>query len=237
MLKKIVFLLLFVLSINMGYTQNNVIKLSSISTSNPYNPSFFEFERSSFAASYEYANWNHSSLELLIMYARSISDFASGLPIPVSGLGTELKWRYYFQTNPNFITYAPYGWYAAPTVGYTQMSGKNALYDKSQLIQVPNPNSPTGFDVVVNPIPIGEVKHELNYIPVGILAGYHFIMEEYEYGVTFDFGIGVNYIAAPNFKEERIDTTGKGGIYNFDATVQELNQIIPKLHFSIGFAF
>lgn len=237
MLKKIGLIVLFSLSIGVGYAQNNVIKLSSISTTNPYNPDFFEFERSSFAASYEYANWNHATIEILIMYARSISDFASGLPIPVAGIGTEIKYRYYFQTNPNFITYAPYGWYAAPTVGYTQMSGTNSLYDKTQTVKVPNPNSPTGFDEIVNPIPVGAVKHELSYIPIGAVAGYHFIMEEYEYGVTFDFGIGANYIAAPKFSEDRIDTTGLGGIYTYKATVQKLNQIIPKFHFSIGFAF
>lgn len=235
MLKKIVFLLLFVLSINMGYTQNNVIKLSSISTSNPYNPSFFEFERSSFAASYEYANWNHSTLEGLIMYCRSISYHYTGLPIPVSGPGVELKWRYYFQTNPNFITYAPYGWYAAPTVGYSQMSGTNTIYDQT-FKDVLNPITNL-WEKVLDPTPIGDIKHQLSYIPVGVLAGYHFIMEEYEYGVTFDFGIGVNYIAAPSFKEKRIDTTGKGGIYLYDETVPKLNVVIPKLHFSIGFAF
>lgn len=235
MLKKIVFLLLFLSSINMGYSQSNVIKLSSISTSNPYNDSFFEFERSSFAMSYEYANWNHSTLEGLVMLCRSISYHSTGLPIPVAGPGVELKWRYYFQTNPNFVTYAPYGWYAAPTVGYSQMSGTNTIYDQT-FKDVLNPITNL-WEQVLDPTPIGDIKHQLSYVPVGVLAGYHFIMEEYEYGVTFDFAIGANYIATADFKEERFDTSGTGKIFLNGPTVQTLNQIIPKFHFSIGFAF
>ncbi len=235
--KKNYYLLLALFCFSISFAQSHVIKLSSISTSNPYNDSFFEFERSSFATSYENAFSNRSSAEVMIVLARSISyDETLGygkIVVPVQGLGIEAKWRYYFQTNPNFITYSPYGWYAAPTISYTSLKGTNEVVDKNDIQTDPA----TGLQFV-NPKSVGTVTNNISYMAVGALAGYQFIMEEYEYGVIFDFGLGFNYIASSEFSRSSITNDPKSKDLDLNPLeTQKLNTIIPKLHFSIGFAF
>ncbi len=122
----------------------------------------FEFDLNSYGFAYERVIADHASAEIALFRIRVVEH--TGIQTQkLEGFAAEIRYRYYFQTNPNYATFAPFEYYLAPTVKYAQM-------------QTPTLNS----------------FHEIRSLSFGAIVGYHYIMELYEDGFSFDINAGVN---------------------------------------------
>lgn len=222
MLKKLLYIAILGLFLGSfsSYSQFNVIKVNAINNMNPQIVNPFETSYFSSGASYERCISDHVSAEILVLYARALLTDTDRKPIQTTGIGVALGLRYYFQTSPEMLTYAPYGWYVSPTIGYTTVSGDRRFYNAVAVEE---------NGEVVNEISVEDVSkrfgNKLNYAHVGAMAGYQFIMEEFQQGFTVDLGLGFNYLI---YK----DGTNRG-----TGDVNKINNFVPKIHFGVGFAF
>lgn len=145
--------------------QNTIIKYIPALNTDIIRDKILDFDIYSYGAGYERVIGNHSSLELIVIRSRMVSHNGN-LTKKLNGFGTELRYRYYFQTNQSWVTYAPFEFYLAPIVGYNQVQTKT-LND----------------------------FHEIKNFNIGAIVGYQFIMELFEEGFSIDanIGIGANF--------------------------------------------
>lgn len=155
----------FVLCFTSVNAQLNVVKFIPSYNADITRTQPFKFHLNSFGIGYERCIGEHSSVELLLFRARVISY----TPEPVletkvlNGFGIETRYRYYFQTHDEYITYSPFEFYVSPTLNYTQMQ-TTYLND----------------------------FHTLKYFQVGAVIGFQLILELYQEGFTIDVNTGVN---------------------------------------------
>lgn len=246
MIKKSVFFifLFFAVSfLNKANAQFNVIKVHHVNNVNPQIVNPIKSNYNSFGMSYERNVSDHFTIELMGLYARALL-FKNDKEInyvKTTGYSFDLKFKYYFQTNTEMMTYAPYGWYVAPTVGIMSTKGKESITGIRPATDVETGET---FDEVY-------VKdynnHSISYWSTGLLVGYQFILEEFEQGLVFDIGLGANYINTkgvgwgsdedkPVLDENGKPKTLKDGTIEMD-TRHKLNSILPKIQIGIGFAF
>lgn len=148
---------------NMAFAQFNVIKYIPSYNADVTRKKLVEVDLNSYGVSYERCITDHASLEILGLRARMVTQTPQQGTKVLTGFGAELRYRYYFQTNPSFLSYAPFEFYVAPTVNYTQM-------------QTPYLND----------------FHELKYISVGGIVGFQLIFELFQEGFAVDGNLGFN---------------------------------------------
>ncbi|NNE33280.1 MAG: DUF3575 domain-containing protein [Winogradskyella sp.] len=132
--------------------QENVIKI---------NPIGLAFGAAQF--SYERAVNDNSAAELSLAYTSLNANFSSGEEAKVTGFGAEGKYKFYFSSTYN----APRGWYAAPVINYSSISGES--------------NSDDGT---------------VSIFGAGAIGGYQWIFGGGQTGFALDLNLGVQYINA-----------------------------------------
>ncbi len=212
--KKIVFglVLVFLCISNTLFAQFNVIKVHSVNNVNPQIVNPLGSLYNSTGVSYERCINDHMSIELMGLYARALlfNDATEKTGTAKTlGYSAELKLKYYFQTNSEELTYAPYGWYVAPILNYTDVKGTFNIVEK---------------DINGKPFVKDVTEHGLSYFALGALCGYQFIMEEFEKGFVIDLGVGFNYLKSK-------------GYGNGSEDVHKIYSFVPKIQFGLGFAF
>lgn len=145
-----------------SFGQNTIVKYIPALNTDILRDKILDFDIYSYGAGVERVIGNHSSVELVVIRSRMVS--IKGIETKkLNGFGAELRYRYYFQTNPSWVTYAPFEFYFAPIVGYNQVQTKT-LND----------------------------FHEVKNFNLGAIAGYQLIMELFEEGFSIDVNLGIS---------------------------------------------
>jgi hypothetical protein len=234
MIKKSVFFifLFFAVSfLNKANAQFNVIKVHHVNNVNPQILNPIKSNYNSFGMSYERNVSDHFTIELMGLYARALL-FQNDREIDyvkTTGYSFDLKFKYYFQTNTEMMTYAPYGWYVSPIIGYASTKGDKTILGPP----VDKPDGEGG--TYSEPSNSGAKPHSISYWSTGALIGYQFILEEFEQGLVFDVALGFNYI----------NTKGTGYGSDEDTVLpngeiderHKMYSFIPKIQVGFGFAF
>ncbi|WP_299124742.1 DUF3575 domain-containing protein [uncultured Winogradskyella sp.] len=130
--------------------QENVVKV---------NPLGLIFGSAQF--SYERVLNEGSSVELSLAYTNLNANFSSGEEAKVNGFGAEGKYKLYFSSSND----APRGWYGAPVVSYSSISGGS-----------------------------GSEEGKVNIFGAGVIGGYQWVFGGNATGFALDLNLGVQYI-------------------------------------------
>lgn len=132
--------------------QENVIKA---------NPIGLAFGAAQF--SYERALNEKSAFELSLAYSSVKANFNSsvGDDTKINGIGAEGKYKLYFSSSND----APRGWYAAPVIGFSSISGKS-----------------------------GSEEGKVSLFAGGAVAGYQWVFGGGNTGFALDLNLGVQYL-------------------------------------------
>ena len=160
--------LVILIFLYLSVSQKTNAQMNAVKYIPSYNSDFLrnkplDFDLNSYGFAYERVINDHASLEVVFLRSRIVALIGGFETKKLNGFGGELRYRYYFQTNPNFITFSPFEFYLAPTVGYTQMQ-----------------------TATLNDF------HEIRNFTFGAIVGYHLILELYEDGFSLDMNAGVN---------------------------------------------
>jgi hypothetical protein len=132
--------------------QENVVKI---------NPLGLVFGSAQF--SYERVLNEGSSVELSLAYTNLDANFSSGEESKINGFGAEGKYKLYFSSSND----APRGWYGAPVISYSSISGES-----------------------------GSEDGKVNIFSAGAIGGYQWVFGGNATGFALDLNLGVQYINA-----------------------------------------
>lgn len=161
---KLYILAIFLLLAKTMQAQFNVVKYVPAINNDITRLQPFKFHLNSYGIGYERCITDHSSLELIVFRARMVTLTPAERETKVlDGFGAELRFRHYFQTHEEYLTYAPFEFYWAPTVSYLKMQ-----------------------------TPYLKGLHELSNFALGGLVGFQLVMELFQEGFTVDVNTGFN---------------------------------------------
>ena len=130
--------------------QENVVKV---------NPLGLIFGSAQF--SYERVLNENSSVELSLAYTSLNANFSSAEEAKINGFGVEGKYKLYFSSSND----APRGWYGAPVLSYSSISGES-----------------------------GNEEGKVNIFGAGAIGGYQWVFGGDATGFALDLNFGVQYI-------------------------------------------
>ena len=152
MKKTLLLAVILVLGLSNLKAQENVIKI---------NPLGLAFGSAQF--SYERVLGDKSAVELSLAYTSLNANFSGGDEAKINGFGAEGKYKFYFSSEK----VAPRGWYGAPVVSYSSISGGS-----------------------------GSQEGKVSLISAGAVAGYQWVFGGSDTGFALDLNLGIQYINA-----------------------------------------